>query len=125
MIPLNRGYKVGEIIRCGVEKDYDKQKNFDKRNFVIFIYGATNVYGLIGPEDNGIAILDEDNKRVILDGHCRENTGYFGPSQKQINEFNRIMGMTWGEFKDFVNSNNRSRVHIKSKNAFEEIPQHV
>lgn len=109
-IPLNSGYKLGNIIRCGVMNKYDKQKNFGDNSFIVFIYGATNVFGLIGSEDNGIAILDNNKKTVVLDCHCKENSGYFGPSKKQINEFNRIMNMDWPEFKKFINSHNRSRI---------------
>ena len=38
-----------------------------ERTFRLAIYGAFNAYGLIGPERNGIVILDEDERAVLCD----------------------------------------------------------
>ena len=121
MIPMNRGYKVGDIARVGVLEQYDKTKKFDKREFIVCIYGATNAFGLFGSEANGILILDKNNKTCVIDEHIVENSGYYGPSEAQIREFDRIMEMKWTDFKDFVNNNPRSRIKIISKNKVEFI----
>lgn len=74
------------------------------RTFTIVTYGAYNAMGLIGSERNGVGILDEDEKCVLLDGHRsnRHGSGYFGPSQETIDEWLRVCSMSWGEFKDFI-----------------------
>lgn len=83
-----------------------------KRTFIILIYGAYNAMGLIGCERNGIAILDEDNKQILCDEICKELTGYNGPSIKQMQEYHNLLNMSWNKFKDFVNTNERSRYQI-------------
>lgn len=84
------------------------EKAFSGRLFKIVIAGARNA-GIIGPEDNGIAILDDDHNAVVLDNHVKESTGYFGPSANQLAEFQRIMGMDWKAFTDFVRNHPRYR----------------
>jgi hypothetical protein len=81
-------------------------------SFVVLIYGAFCAYGLFGPEQNGILILDEGRKHILLDRHCEQTTGYFGPSNKQIAEWERIRQMEWETFQEFVNTNLRSRYTI-------------
>jgi hypothetical protein len=79
------------------------------RNLRIVLYGAYNALGLIGPEMNGIAILDEDARRVILDGHLQEDTGYFGPTRRQVVEHSRIMGMDEDLLEEFIAEHPRTR----------------
>lgn len=79
------------------------------RTLRVVLYGAYNALGLIGPEMNGIAILDEDARCVVLDGHLQEDTGYFGPSRRQVIEHSRIMGMTDEELEDFIAEHPRTR----------------
>lgn len=81
-----------------------------KRKFRILVYGAYNAFGLIGSEENGILILDEDLLRVVLDGHYKQSSGYFGPSEGQLKEWERLVGMSsWEDFVNFVNSHSRAR----------------
>jgi hypothetical protein len=80
-----------------------------ERNFRIILYGALDAYGLIGPEMNGIAILDEDNKSVVLDGECPQASGYYGPSREQLDRWGEIVDFDWLEFKNFVNKHPKSR----------------
>ena len=107
MIDLRTKVYVGNnCAYTGITKNEDKI--FDNgRKFKIIIYGAYNAFGLIGPEKNGVAIFDNDERRVVLDEHFREGTGYFGPSSKQLKEFDRIMEMEWSEFVGFVNNHPR------------------
>jgi hypothetical protein len=93
----------------------DQVLKFGNRTFRVVLYGAYNAYGLIGPEKNGIAVLDEDMMRVVLDGHCQQQTGYFGPSDDQNNEFGRICGMDADEFVEFCNAHPASRDTIEIK----------
>jgi|HigsolmetaGSP11D_1036233.scaffolds.fasta_scaffold02055_1 hypothetical protein len=84
------------------------EKSFRGRNFIVVIAGA-RIAGIVGPEDNGIVILDEDHGTVVLDNHVKETSGYFGPSRRQIAEFKRIMAMDWAEFSEFVRTHPRYR----------------
>jgi len=79
------------------------------RKIRIVLYGAYNALGLVGPEMNGIAILDEDARRVILDGHYQEDTGYFGPSRKQLIEYSRIADMSDSDIEEFIANHPRAR----------------
>lgn len=91
----------------------DKTLKFGNRTFRVVLYGAYNAFGLIGPEKNGIAVLDEDRMLVVLDGHCPQETGSFGPSDDQTTEFQRICGMDAEEFVQFCNEHPMSRYHVE------------
>lgn len=93
----------------GIERKHTMVFCENGRSFDIALYGAYDAFGLIGPENNGIVIFDNDNHRVVLDQHCQIGTGWFGPSQKQVDEQIRIMEMKWPAFAEFVNNNKRTR----------------
>lgn len=82
------------------------------RSFRIIIFGAYNAYGLIGPEHNGLAVLDEDNRSVLCDRIAEESSGYFGPSKRQLECFDNLTAMPWGEFRELINAHDRSRYRI-------------
>ena len=82
------------------------------RHYRVVLYGAYDAQGLIGPEYNGIGVLCEDDKTVVADNICRENSGYFGPSRRQIEEWRRIVEADTEEFKRTVNSSPRPRYRI-------------
>lgn len=82
------------------------------RHFRVFTYQAYNAYGLIGSEFNGIAIADDDARELICDGINCQDTGYFGVSQSQLDEFERIVSLSWKQFRDFVNSQPNLREEI-------------
>ena len=77
--------------------------------YTIGIAGAYNANGLIGSEYNGIFVLDETNRAVVLDRHLPINSGYNGPSQEQWAEFGRIAKMPLAEFRNFCSNNARFR----------------
>lgn len=87
----------------------DETLTFNGRSFRVVLYGAYNAMGLIGTENNGIAILDETRMQVVLDGHCPQETGAFGPSDDQMVEWRRICRMDAEAFLDFCNSHPRLR----------------
>jgi len=112
---LNKGIPVGN--NCGyVGITFDKLVTFTteqgKRQFRIVIYGAYNVFGLIGPEKNGIVILDIDNYQVVLDDYQQMVTGYHGPNSRVLKTADNIGQMNWDNFQQFCNSNNKSRYKI-------------
>lgn len=80
-----------------------------ERSFFVLIAGAEDAGGMVGPEYNGIAILDNDNLCVVADRHMKESSGYFGPSEAQKAEFERIRSMDWQEFAAFCRSLPRFR----------------
>lgn len=77
------------------------EKSFGGRLFKIVIAGARDE-GIVGPEVNGILVIDEMSQNVVLACHMREDSGYFGPSARQMAEFKRILSMDWDEFSKFV-----------------------
>ena len=77
--------------------------------YVIGIAGAYDAMGLIGPEHNGIFVLDDDAKRVVLDRHCEIASGYHGPSDEQWAEFKRIAELPEAAFKNFCRNHPRYR----------------
>lgn len=78
------------------------------RTFTVLIASAYDA-GIIGPEHNGITVIDEDNQSVVLDQHLRESTGYFGPSSQQQAEYKRVLKMDWTQFSEFCRGNPRFR----------------
>jgi hypothetical protein len=94
----------------GISRDVTRSDNGGTYRFIV--YGAYNAYGLIGPEMNGIAVLDEDKKSVLCDLIAREDSGYFGPTQYQLNMLDHLMKIPFDEFKQFINDNPHSRYYI-------------
>lgn len=94
---------------------YESTLKFGHRHFKVILYGAYNAMGLIGSEKNGIAILDETLMRVVLDEHCREDSGYYGPTENQVAEFNKIVNLEQDDFIEFVNNHPRTREPIQIK----------
>lgn len=101
--------RIGNYLYCdGAVRRY----KIGKEIYVIGIAGAYDAFGLIGPEHNGIFILNDTQKFVVLDRHCEETTGYFGPSAAQWAEFKRIAELTEIAFYNFCRNNPRYRGRI-------------
>lgn len=70
-------YQIGPFM--GVTKDKDTIKSYkykgNTRKLRFVCYTAYNACGLIGPENNGIAVLDEDMKQVICDKINKDKWG--------------------------------------------------
>lgn len=78
-------------------------------DYIVGIAGAYNAYGLIGPEHNGLFVLDDTNKRVLTDRIAPENTGYFGPSKAQWAELKRAMELPAKAFIQWIETSPRFR----------------
>jgi len=78
------------------------------RRFRVLIAAAYDS-GIIGTENNGIVVVDEDRREVVLDQHCRQNSGFGGPSDEQRAEFRRIREMDWAAFSRFCREHPRYR----------------
>lgn len=94
----------------GVSSDATREQEGGR--FRIIVYGAHNAYGLIGSEQNGIAVLDNERRAVLLDMECCESSGYYGPSKKQEERLREIVEMPQVEFKRFVNLHSHARYQI-------------
>lgn len=79
------------------------------RAFTMFIASAYNAMGLIGPESNGIVIACDTDKRLVLDEHEKQPSGYFGPSAAQVVEVGRLLKMSHDEFIRFIAAHPRHR----------------
>lgn len=85
--------------------------------YIVGIAGAYNAFGLIGPEHNGIFILDDTHKRVVLDRDTEESTGYFGPSPRQWARLKEIMELPEAEFRSLIFNHPRSRLADAGKDC--------
>lgn len=94
----------------GVQRDTTIKKGGTQ--YRILLYGAKDVFGLIGSEHNGIAILNEDAKDVVADRIGCINTGYFGAPVSQVDLWKQIVAMPARAFKEFVNGCSESRYQI-------------
>jgi hypothetical protein len=92
----------------------------DKRTFRVFTYSAYNAHGLIGSEYNGIAIMDEDAHQVLCDNIARAASGYYGVTQEQADQLGDLREMSWHQFCEFINHNQRSRYTIDEETGLLE-----
>lgn len=83
--------------------------------YVIGIAGAYDAFGLIGSEHNGIFVLNDTDKCVVLDRHEPTSSGYSGPSAGQRAEFDRIRKLSAKAFIDFIHSHPRSRLAARQE----------
>lgn len=86
------------------------EKKFGDRTFTVVLSNAYNAGGIIGSEYNGIAILDENYRQVVLDRQ-HENRGFFGSNVRK--EFDAIKEMTWEQFTQYVRQAPRYRGGIE------------
>jgi hypothetical protein len=87
-----------------------RRRKVGEIEYIVGIAGAYNAFGLIGPEHNGIFVLDDTNKAVILDRDTPETSGYSGPSQRQWDRLKYVMTCSASDFLDFIHDNPRSRL---------------
>ncbi len=92
------GFKAAKSFETGGEP----------RRFTLILAGAEE-RGIIASEANGIVVLDDDNRSVVLDRHLCAGSGYSGPSAAQRSEFERVKAMDWPAFAAFCASNPRYR----------------
>ena len=78
-------------------------------DYIVGIAGAYNAGGLIGPEHNGLFVLDDTNKLVLTDRIAPEQSGYFGPSKAQWDELKRAMQLPAKAFIQWVEQSPRYR----------------
>lgn len=79
-------------------------------DYLIGIAGAYNAFGLIGSEHNGIFVLDDTNKAVVLDRDTEISSGYHGPSQAQWERLKHFCTCDEADFVDLIHNHERSRL---------------
>jgi hypothetical protein len=87
-----------------------RKRSVNGIDYIVGIAGAYNAYGLIGPEHNGIFILDDTNRQVILDRDTEISSGYYGPSQGQWDRLRELMQCSKADFYRELLTNPRSRL---------------
>jgi len=101
--------QIGPFVGVSIEQD-KTYKNGKKLKFII--YSAYNAFGLIGPESNGIAVLCENDKSVVCDEIAKAASGYYGPTQDQIETLKTMLSMSWDQLRKFINSQKRARYEL-------------
>jgi hypothetical protein len=79
-------------------------------DYLIGIAGAYNAFGLIGSEHNGIFVLDDTNKRIVLDRDTEISSGYYGPSKAQWDRLKEFMTCAPKDFTNLISNHERSRL---------------
>lgn len=84
------------------------------RKFRFIVYGAYNAFGLIGPEKNGVAVLDETDPAVVCDELGRIDSGYHGPAASQMALFKKMTSeeFSFADLAQMVNASPRARVQL-------------
>lgn len=87
-----------------------RRRTVDGTDYLIGIAGAYNAFGLIGSEHNGLFVLDDTNKQVVLDRHAEQSSGYNGPSQSQWDALRDACKSSDTDFLHFIHNHPRSRL---------------
>lgn len=77
--------------------------------YIIGVATAYNARGLIGPEANGVFVLNDEAKAVVTDQIEKQQSGYYGPSAAQIAEQKRIAALPAKQFRSFIEGTKRFR----------------
>jgi hypothetical protein len=113
-MPIDFTKQVGPFV--GVQ--FDQQVRFignkSTRTFRVIAYQAYSARGLIGSEFNGVAVLNEDDRNVLCDCIAQCSSGYFGVSDGQLQVARDLCGLSWPEFRDFLNNHPRHRYLLES-----------
>ena len=113
-IDLSRSIRTdsGAYTGLSLDRTISFKTRSGKRTFRIVLYGAFNAMGLIGPENNGIVVFDDDQKQVLADQLGCETSGWCGPSRAQVELFKSMERSTWEEFRARINESKRNRYTI-------------
>lgn len=93
------------------------RRKIEGREFVLGIATAYNAFGLIGTEYNGLFVLDDTDKKVVLDRHAEGPAGGFGPTDQQRAAFEELKRAEPHAFLAFIRSNPRTRPDYKGEAA--------
>lgn len=96
---------------------FNVTRTFGKRTFRLVMYRAYNAMGLIGYENNGIAVLDEDRMAVVVDGITPAVSGYSMPTPQQTLAWQMLTTCSWSEFQEFCDNHKNSRGPLRAPRA--------
>lgn len=80
------GPRLGQYV--GIRRQFTRQ--IGPTVFIIAIYGAYDVFGMIGSERNGIVILNDTKKQVVADHIAPIDSGFYGETAAQIAEYTAL-----------------------------------
>jgi hypothetical protein len=119
MSSINAAKKFGQYEASTVQFRRKLTVNGKRHTFLIINYGAYNAMGLIGTERNGIAILNETARSVVLDGEAPQSMGwYYGFGQDTASEAKtrhraaELFVMPSRDFRKFILAHPRYRGHL-------------
>ena len=94
---------VGDDTLLGVEceEEFTLNSGDSVRTFRLLLYN-------IDEATTAVAIVDEDARRILLDGHGIAKRGGRSP----VAEMRWIKEMSYGRFRDFVNGHSRRRYKL-------------
>lgn len=101
------GCRIGNYCYQGPEHLFRRRAG--KHIFVVGFATAYNALGLIGSEKNGIFVLNETKRDVVLDEHLRIDTGWFGPQPPHLAELKRLKALPAPAFLAWIKSHPRAR----------------
>ena len=87
-----------------------QQRTAGKKTYTVGIATAYNAFGLIGTELNGVFVLNETDKAVVLDQHAIGPSGGFGATTAQKAAMEKLLAMPDADFLAFIKADPRSRI---------------
>jgi len=91
----------------------DEMLAFGPGNYRILLYRAFDALGVIGTEYNGIVVLDETKRAVIVDDVARCDSGYSVPTMEQDILWSWLLKMDWETFRAWVNNQSPERLRYQ------------
>lgn len=92
------GPRLGQFV--GIRRQFTRTIN--KKSFTVAIYAAHDVFGLIGSERNGVVVVNDTDKKVVLDMEAASSSGWYGPTKKQLDVFGSLNAMTKMQFLGYI-----------------------
>lgn len=90
------------------------RKKAQGETYIIGFACAYNALGLIGSERNGIFVLNETKRDVVLDEHMRIGTGWNGCKPEHIEELRKLKRMPAREFLGWIAGHPRAREQYRA-----------
>jgi hypothetical protein len=85
----------------------------EKKRFIIGIAQGRNCGGGFAPEMNGVFVINEDKKNIVLDEVLRRPFGTPTPNQREL--ITKLKAMDWDAFRDWCNSQPTKRYDLEDR----------
>lgn len=106
-LPKQGAGRVGQFM--GVVRD--QYRKVGAKTYRVLVYSAYNAQGLVGSENNGIAVVSDEDREVIADCLGVATAGS-APTAAQLALFDKLLACSDDEFKMTVNTSGRARHDI-------------